>query len=118
MNNLNKENPEAIKEEINNYSTNQPFSRKYIPHNTIIIVLFILSIMLILFKSKINNMKHAFFILLLAIISNSILLIRTLQSSAQYIDYNSLSGEPIITIISMLTAIINLTSFVIIILTK
>lgn len=109
---LNEEKTDKIKEEVREFITYELFPQKYITHYTIIIILFIFSILLFLFKNRLSKTNNVFVILLMVIFSNYIILYLTFQAAVKYIDYNGLSGNPKIMYIIILTIIINFISLV------
>ena len=101
---------QAATRNINAYGAFNGFTIEYIPHYTIILVMFIVSIAVAAVSFRIQNKKisgdKAF---LLAAVSITIIIVSVLTGPAimDYVDIHGLGVKPMFTILSMLTFLMN-----------
>ncbi|MBI9048157.1 MAG: helix-turn-helix transcriptional regulator [Anaerolineaceae bacterium] len=102
--------------DINTYGEFAGFTREYIPHYTIIIVMFILSIAVTLTSFLIQNKKISvdqIFVLFAVSGTMIILSVLTSKSIMNYVDIHGLGVNPNFTILSLLTFLMNCVSLAI-----
>lgn len=111
---------EEIKEKIRDFITYEESPIEYIPQYTIIILLFIISILIIILrfilKSKIES-NNIIFTLSMANISIIIILLLSIKPIMSLLDNNSLSRDPRMTILFLMAILINLASLIELIIT-
>ncbi|KXG77106.1 hypothetical protein AN619_06360 [Thermotalea metallivorans] len=106
---------EKIKKEIRDFITFKEFPVEYIPHYSIVIVLFIIStliiLMLFLLRYKIKSI-NAVFTTSMANISIITILILSIKPILDYIENNHLSGDPRIVALFLMAIVFNLVSLI------
>ncbi|WP_286726252.1 helix-turn-helix transcriptional regulator [Pelotomaculum sp. PtaB.Bin117] len=103
---------QATTRDISAYGVFNGFQNAYLPHYTIILVVFIVSIAVVVISFWIQNRKISDdkVFLLVANITIMILSELTLQSMVDYVDSNGLGINPKFTILSILTFLMNCVS--------
>ena len=104
---------QATTRDISAYGVFNGFQNAYIPHYTIILVMFIVSIAVAVISFLIQNKKISddkVFLLGAVILTIMILSELTLQSMVDYVDINGLGINPKFTILSILTFLMNCVS--------
>ncbi|OPX92050.1 MAG: transcriptional repressor DicA [Pelotomaculum sp. PtaB.Bin104] len=104
---------QATTRDISAYGVFNGFQNAYIPHYTIILVMFIVSIAVAVISFLIQNQKISddkVFLLVAVSITIMILSELTLQSMVDYVDINGLGVNPKFTISSILTFLMNCVS--------
>ena len=106
---------QASTRDISAYGVFNGFQNAYIPHYTIILVMFIVSIAAAVISFLIQNKKIiGDKVFLLAAISVTIMILSVLTDSSiiDYVDINGLGVNPIYTILSLLTFLMNCISLI------
>lgn len=106
---------QATTREVNTYGVFNGFQVVYIPHYTIILIMFIISIAIAAISFLIQNKKISsdkVFLLVAISITIIILSVLTSQSIMDYVDIHGLGVNPTFTILSMLTFLMNCVSLV------
>lgn len=104
---------QATTRDVSAYGEFTGFTKAYIPHYTIIIIMFIVTIIVAVISILIQNRKYSgdkIFFLAAVSISIFILTILTLSSIMDYVDIHGLGVIPIFTILSFLTFLMNCVS--------
>lgn len=104
---------QATTRSINAYGLFNGFTMEYIPHYTIILVMFIVSIAVAVISFWIQNKKMSddkVFLLTIASITIIILTVLTGPSIIDYVDINGLGVNPTFTILLLLTFLMNCVS--------
>ncbi|OPY62009.1 MAG: helix-turn-helix protein [Pelotomaculum sp. PtaU1.Bin065] len=104
---------QATTRDISAYGVFNGFQNAYLPHYTIILVVFIVSIAVVVISFWIQNRKISddkVFLLVAVNITIMILSELTLQSMVDYVDSNGLGINPKFTILSILTFLMNCVS--------
>jgi len=104
---------QATTRDISTYGVFNGFQNTYLPHYTIILVMFIVSIAVVVISFWIQNKKISddkVFLLVAVNITIMILSELTLQSMVDYVDSNGLGINPKFTILSILTFLMNCVS--------
>lgn len=100
-----------IKNEMRDFISYKEFPAKYIPHYTLIIALFVISLLAILisFLSRKKADRKAFsFALLMINVTSFVILLLSIKPIMDYIKNNHLSLDPKMLIISVILIVINL----------
>jgi transcriptional regulator with XRE-family HTH domain len=104
---------QATTRDISAFGVFNGFQRAYIPHYTIILIMFIVSIALAVVFFLIQNKKTSgdkLFLLVTISITIIILSVLTVSSIVDYVDINGLGVNPKFTILILLTVLINCVS--------
>jgi len=104
---------QAQTRDIGTYGVFNGFQNAYIPHYTIILLMFIVSIVLTVISLLIRNKETSGDILFLLVVGNitiMILSVLTLPSIMDYVDIHGLGVNPKFTILSLLTLLMNCVS--------